>query len=688
MVLGYHGCIVPLAELRAACSVSRDGTSALDIRDAAKRYGLEVDPLQADVDDLDEVELPAIVFWEFNHFLVLERLGRSTVQLVDPAIGRRTISRDAFARSYTGVALELQPGPDFRTRARASRSVGLYRTLLRGAAPGIVVMLLSACLLEALGLLFPTATAFTVDYVVRPRQTQWLAVLGAAFTSAILLRAVISLARDRILGGLESKLNVRLAASLVKHILMLPTAFFSQRGAGDLLSRIGALLAARERFARLLVSVFDVLLVGAYIALMLLYDVALGGIIVGLQSMMVLITALGRRGARIASMARQNAASKAQSALVQAFSDPEIAKAFGAEALLLARYASARSQELNAHAEGHTALERGKQALSLLDGASAALVLWVGGSAVLDHRMTLGVLASFLGLQALVGPPLLRLVTTFQDAADIGPMIDRIDDVFESAAEPTGRYVPRRIEGAISFERVSFRYGPKGPLILDEVSFEVAAGERVAIAGVSGAGKSTILKLVLGLIQPTSGTVRIDQRDVRDYDIDALRASVGTVLANGTFFDDTVYDNVALGAPDATPGDVRAALQAACIADVIDALPDGPLTRLRTGAKQLSGGQRQRLLLARALVKRPSMLLLDEASSALDGELERRIQAYLSRMRCTMLIIAHRPSAVAMADRILFLEKGHIVQDGSYEELAARPGPFRELFVVAMGSAT
>lgn len=687
MVLAYHRCWVPLAELREACVVSRDGTNALDVCRAARAYGLEPNPLRMDLDGLSEVALPAIVYWELNHFVVLEHLHRGGADIVDPAVGRRTVTKEELARSFTGVALELRKGARFETRARARRGIAAYTKLFHGSAGVVLLMILGAFLLESLGLLFPAATAFVVDFVVRPRQASWVAVLGVAFVVAIALRAAIVLARDRILGGLEAQLDVRLATRLVQRILSLPTGYFSQRGAGDLLYRVSALLQARERFARLLVSGFDVLLVLAYAALVLLYDLRLGAIVVGLRVVNVIVNAVARQRARSAGVSRSVAAANAQSALVQAFSDPELVKSFGAEALLLSRYAAARSRELNAHVDGQMALEPPRRLVTLLDSVGAALVLWVGGGAVLGHTMSVGVFASFLSLQALMTAPLQRVAEVFQDLAELGPLLERVDDVFDTASEPNGTYVPERIDGAIAFEDVSFRYPGHGPLLLDRVSFRLEPGARIAIAGASGAGKSTILKLVLGLLQPTSGRILLDGRDLRDYDLGAVRASVGAVLAGGTFFDDSLFDNVACGAPDAAPANVRVALEAACVADVVDGLPDGSLTRLETGAKQLSGGQRQRLLLSRALVKAPRVLLLDEASSSLDAALEERVQGYLGRLKCTMMIVAHRLSAIALADRVLFLHEGKIVQDGSFADLSAGDGPFRDL-VLASGAAS
>ena len=679
MVLAYHRCWVSLSDLRVACRVSRDGATLFDVATAAEQYGLQAQGFQAEIDDLQEVSLPAILHWGFNHFVVLERVHDKGADLVDPAAGRRTVPLHELDRSFTGVVLQLAPGPTFARRDRPRRTTAIYRNLWQGAKAPVVVTVMSAFVLETIGLIFPSATALIVDFVVRPKQTRLIPVLAVVFFLAVVLRSATTIARSRVLGGIEARLEVELSATLVKHVLGLPVAFFSQRGPGDLLNRVSALLSARETIAQLLSASFDVLLVLLYGALMLLYDWRLGGVVITLEALSAAGAIVGRRQARAAATARRVASSLAQSALVQAFADPETTKAFGAEALLAARYGAARAREINSGIEGQRTLEPSRQALSLLNATGMALIFWLGGRALMEDRMTLGVLSSFLALQTLLSAPLDRVIASLQGLSDVGPLLDRVDDVLGTEPEASGSYVPERLEGAISFENVSFRYGTKGPLLLDRVSFVVKPGERVAIAGPSGAGKSTILKLVLGFVSPLSGIIRVDGRDIREYDIEALRSSIGTVLAGGAFFDESVFDNVTLGAPRATADETRRALEAACVDDVVDALAHGPLTQLGTGARRLSGGQRQRLLLARALVKRPSILLLDEASSALDTELERRVQADLAQMRCTMIIVAHRLSAVAFADRILFLDKGRLVQEGSVAALTREPGPFREL---------
>jgi ABC-type bacteriocin/lantibiotic exporter with double-glycine peptidase domain len=678
MILSYHGCHVPLSEVRDICGVSRDGLSALDLVKAARHYNLSPQALRVEVDALEEVTLPAIMHWGLNHFVVLERLHRDGADLVDPGLGRRRVTSEELDESFTGIILELTPAEGFQRRRHRAPSIDSYRGVLKKIPSVVLVTMLSAVLLELLGIIFPAATAIVVDFVIRPRQAQWVPVLALAFLVAIALRLGVTLARDRIVAGIEAQMNVELGATLVKHILSLPTSFFATRAVGELLNRVGSLLVARDSFSRILVACFDALLVVAYGVVMLLFDPRLGILVTGIYAAMALATLVGRGRLANATARRLVAAGQAQAALVQAFADPEVLKAFRVQSNLVARYATARARELSSRAEGERALEPSKYALAIAETLTFALVLLLGGKLVLADKMTIGVLSSFLAIQALIAAPMLRVVNVLRDIGDIGPLLASVDDVLSIAPEPTSTFVPDRIEGSIAFENVSFRYGPKGQPLLDDVSFKISAGERVAIAGGSGAGKSTILKLVLGFIQPTAGRVLLDGRDLRDYNLDALRSSIGTVLAGGTFFDETVFDNLSLGAPEVTPAQVRAALNAACVAQVVDGLPRGALSRLGAGAKRLSGGQRQRLLLARALAKSPTMLLLDEASSALDAELERRVQKHLSRLRCTMLIVAHRLSAISFADRVLFLSGGKIAQDGPYRSLIRQPGPLRD----------
>ncbi len=679
MVLAHHGCNIPLAELRTACGVSRDGTSALDLVKAGKTYGLETKAFKSEINGLFDVATPAILHWELNHFVVLESIDKRGADLVDPAVGRRRVSTEELSRAFTGVVLCPKPAAGFKKVKKSGRTLAKYGDAVRVALGPARVMMTSAIALELVALVQPALMQVVIDFIIRPKQDRWLIPVAIVFAVTLLLRSALMLARGRILAGLGARADFELAVEFLRHLVALPGAFFAQRSVGELVSRMQVLLAVRDSLTTIALGAFDAVLVVLYGALLIAYAPLLGGLVLALVLVRVAILLLFQSTIHSHATATQIAVGKSQSALVSAFSDPESNRAFGAHPLLFARFVSARATELNAVARGRRASEGPSQLLAMVDGVSLAMIFLLGGRAVMNDQMTIGVLSSFVAVESLLRRPSSSVVSMILEFGRIAPQLDRIDDVLDTAKEARGAIAPDRIEGAITFEKVSFRYGPKSPLILDDVSFHVAPGERVAVVGCSGSGKSTILKLVLGMLSPTSGRVLIDGRPVTEYDTVALRRRIGTVLAGGTFFDDSVLENVALGAEHADAEAVRRASDAACIDEVIRALPEGYQTALHGGARQLSGGQRQRLLLARALVKEPDVLLLDEASSALDRELESRVLSYLDVLECTMVMVAHRTSALTLAKRLLVLERGRIVQEGSFEELARRPGPFADL---------
>lgn len=686
MILAYHQCHVPLAELREACGVSRDGTSALDLVKAGRNYGLETKAFKTEPAGLRDVAKPAILHWELNHFVVLESIDRGGADLVDPAVGRRRITTEELSRGFTGVVLAPVPTPQFQRRKKSGRSLRKYGGAVSAALGPARTMLLSAVLLELVGLIQPALTQVVIDFIIRPKQDRWLIPIGIVFALTLLLRTALVLARDRILAGLAARADLDLAMDFMKHLVSLPVAFFAQRSVGEVASRMQVLLGVRESMTTIVLGAFDGLLMLAYGALLVAYAPGLGGLVLALTLLRIVVLLGFNHAIRVHATAAQIAAGRTQGALVAAFADPETNKAFGAQPLLFARFTAARSDELNATVRGRLASESPQQLLAMIDGLGLAMILLLGGRAVMHDQMTVGVLSSFVSVEALLRRPSQSFVGMILEIGRLSPKLDRIDDVLDTTPEVHGALVPERLQGAITFENVTFRYGPKSPLILNDVSFHVAPGERIAVVGRSGTGKSTILKLVLGMLRPTSGRVLVDGRPVSDYDLRALRSRIGNVLAGGTFFDQSVLDNVAIGAADVDAESVRRAADAAAVDEVIRALPSGYQTELKGAARQLSGGQRQRLLLARALVKEPDVLLLDEASSALDSDLESRVLSYLDVLECTMLMVAHRTSALRLARRLLVLEGGKIVQEGTFQSLANQPGPFAELVRSGAGS--
>ncbi len=680
MVLAAHGRHVPLVTLRQACGVSRDGANALSLLRAAREEGLEAEAVKVEAEHLHDLPLPAILHWNFNHFLVLERVTAQGALLVDPALGRRRATRVELDQAFTGVALVFAPDEGFQPQPRRRPSFGRYRHLLSASRGHLLQILGASLMLQVVGLVFPVANQVLLDKVIAPRQEPWLWGLAFGLAAATLAKALLMLVRSWVIQGLQTRLDTDLMAGFLRHLLRLPLAFFLQRTPGDLLQRVQSNVQLRALFtSRSVSALLDAFLLVGYAALMLAYQSTLGALVLafGLIRILVLWRQMERNQQ---SMAAELAASGREGgALVEALSSLETLKASGAEAHMARRSEDRMVERINAGLERRHLEILAGQANVLLQGLAGAAILWVGGTFVVEERMTVGVYASFIALQGLFMGPLESLLGAATQLQFMGNHLARLDDVLDTAVEPTGDLDPGPLRGALSIEGVTFAYTPGGEPVLHDIHLEIQPGEKVALVGPTGAGKSTLARLMLGMHVPGSGRIRFDGHDLRDLDLSALRRQMGVVLQDTFLFDDSVRANLSLHDPQLPESRLIWAAKMACVWEVIEALPQGLDSRVGENGSLLSGGQRQRLSLARALAHEPSVLLLDEATSSLDLETEARLHANLAGLGCTRILIAHRLATVMDADRILVVEGGRIVQTGRYEALASQPGLFRDL---------
>ncbi len=680
MILAYHGHHAPLSETRQACGVSRSGADALSIARAARAYGLTAQGVRVEMDQLGQLALPAVLHWDFDHFLVLERLTATHAVLVDPASGRRTVALDELSRHFTGVALMFAPSPSLKPRARTRPSLSKYGEIFRRSLPSLLQILLASLGLQVVGLLFPVATQILVDSVVVPHQPAWLWGLCLALCAAVLTKALLLLVRSFVVQGLRSVLDFTLMTRFLNHLLHLPLGFFMQREAGDLVQRVHSNTTIQNLLGSQSISaLLDGLLLVGYAGLMLAFDWRLGLVIIGFGALRVLLLVVVREKNQLAMASELTASGREFGALLEALSGLETTKASGAESRMVQRWAHRMTGRVNGALERRKLGIHASHATVLLQGLGTALVFLVGGEAVVAQRMTLGTFASFLALQGLFMSPLDSLLETVSQLQYLGNHLERLDDVLTTPPEPSGSADPGRLRGAVELRDVTFGFSPAEPPTLHDLSVRIRAGEKVAIVGPSGAGKSTLARLLLGMHLPSSGTIAFDGRDLRELDLQKVRGQMGVVLQETFLFDDTLRANLSLKDEELPIERLRAAAKLACVDGVIDALPEGFGSRLGDNGNTLSGGQRQRLNLARALVHDPAILLLDEATSSLDLETERRVHESLASLGCTRILIAHRLATVQDADRILVLQAGRIVQEGTYDELAGREGLFRSL---------
>ncbi|MFG3497389.1 NHLP family bacteriocin export ABC transporter peptidase/permease/ATPase subunit [Streptomyces sp. NPDC047928] len=695
MVLAHHGRHVPLEELRIACGVSRDGSRASNLLKAARGYGLQAKGMQMEPGALAGVRGPAILFWEFNHYVVYEgmgrRFGRRGVHINDPDKGRRFVSPEDFDASFTGVALVFEPTPAFR---RGGRGPGVMRAVparLRGTTGTLLAALVASLLLVAVGAALPALSRTYIDTFLIGDQTSVLGPLFASMAATVALTAVLTgsqqanLLRGRLIASTLG------SARFLRHLMRLPVTFFAQRSPADLVQRLQSNDAVAETLARDLAAAgVDGVVVVLYAVLLWTYDPQLTvvGVLIALLNVVAMRVVIRLRATHTrklrADSARLTTTSYTGLQLI------ETMKATGGEHGFFRRWAGQHATTL----EEQQRLGVPSAALAVVAPALAtlnsALILWIGGLRAVDGHVSIGLLVAFQALVTRFTAPITRLNGIAGRIQDFAADVARLKDVENFPADALyarrgGRGGPgdtgtRRLTGHVELEGVTFGYSPLDEPLLKDFSLTVGPGRQVALVGGSGSGKSTVSRLIAGLYTPWEGTIRIDGQRLEDIPRGALAASVSFVDQDVFLFEGTVRDNVALWDPSIPDEAVVAALKdAALYDDVVARRPGGIHGRVEQDGRDFSGGQRQRLEIARALVRRPSVLVLDEVTSALDARTEEIIIDNLRRRGCACVVIAHRLSTVRDSDEIVVLDHGSVVERGRHEELVAAAGPYAAL---------
>jgi ATP-binding cassette, subfamily B, bacterial len=684
MVLRFYGRTHPLDELRDAMGVDHNGVSALGILRAARSYGLRGRGVR--VDDLDELDmLPAgtILHWEFNHFVVFERVDRHVPVILDPAHGRRRVPRAEFEEAFTGVALLLEPGEAFEASGRRQPLLRRYFAQVLAYPALWSRSLLMSVLVQLLALALPLMTTLLVDRIIPRRDVDLLMVLVAGLVMMVLFTFVSSLVRANLLVQLRTLLDANMTIGFLDHLIDLPYSFFQKRSAGDLLMRLGSNATVREILTSGAMSaLLDGTLVSVYLVLIFWVSPLMGAVVLLLASLQLALFWATRRVQRELMSEGLAVQAKTSSYEVEMLTGIETLKSMGAEYRAVDRWSNLFVDSLN------VSLRRGRldaTISSLLDAFSMAaplVILGVGTKLVLDGDLGLG---AMLGLSAL-GSGFLRPMGTLVGVAIkfqvLGSYLERIEDVMQTEPEQDPKRVKRapRLSGRIQAEAVTFRYSDSVPPAVREVSVRVEPGQFVAVVGGSGAGKSTLAKLLVGLYSPQGGRVLYDGIDIAGLDLRSVREQLGVVTQRGDLFGVSVRENIALGRPEISLDEVIDAAKRAAIHDEIMALPMAYDTILADRGASMSGGQRQRLVLARALVGKPAMLLLDEATSNLDTVTEAAIQRSLASLQCTRIVIAHRLSTVVDADLILVMDGGRIVESGTHRQLLTHGAVYRRLY--------
>ena len=686
MILSYHGRATGVAECREKCVPGRGGLTAKTIAEAAREYGLRVRAYSLEPDYFHHLTLPVVVHWNFNHFVVVERWSPGSASVVDPAVGRRTLSRAEFDEGFTGVALTFEPGAHFQPRGRApgtSLLAYLRASLgLPGAKGGLARVLAASLLIQLLGLVFPLLTKLLVDYVLPLKVGGLMNVVGVGLLLLVASQAAVSYMRSALLVHLRGRLDSHLMLNFFEHLLALPFNFFRQRSGGDVMMRLSSIGYIREVLTN---NTLSILLDGSfalvYLLILLAVSPLFGLLAVALGAAQLLIT-IASRG-RVARLMERELSARAaeQGYLVEAVSGIPMLKASGTEERAFERWTDLFFRQLNVSLERGRLSARLDTTMGTLRVLSPLLLLWVGAGLVLGGGLSLGSMLALSALAASFLSPIASLVMNGQQLMLVGAHLERIADVLDAEPEQGGAAdgLSLRLTGRLEVRNLSFQYDPHSPLVLRDVSFAVEPGQKVAIVGATGSGKSTLTMLLLGLYRPTCGQIFYDGVPLEKFNLRALRGQVGVVLQESFLFSGSILQNVLLNNPSAPVTRACEVVELAGLRDDVQAMPMGLETPVAERGGSLSGGQRQRVALARALLNAPPVLILDEATSHLDVVTEAAVDRNLSGLDCTRVVIAHRLSTVSNADQILVLDEGSVVERGTHNELLGAEGRYAAL---------
>ena len=685
MILAYYGRWVPLDQIRYECGVSRDGANAKNVVQTARQYHLQADGYRYSLEALVEKAVyPCVIFWNYNHFMVLNGIRRNTVYVNDPSKGIYSMPLSEFAEGYSGVCLIFSPGPDFKPGGKPKSILGFVKDKLAGRHKDMFLLTGTTILTAVLGILMPGFSRAYVDIFLMLDEPYWLKYFIFLFIIAVALQFAAQALQQYFSLWVNGKLDLIGNSEYMWHVYRLPVPFFDNRVIGDIALR----KEENAEVYKTLVNTLAPLLVKAvlivlYLLIMIRYSVWLS--LIGVISVLLKLWVswfISKKRMNITRVQKRDYGNLAASTLT-GINTIETIKASGAEVSYFEKWAGYQAAN-NAQKQKYTTYD---SFLSLIPVAVGhlcdSIVLGGGIWLVIKGYWSLGIISAFQGVLSMFMAPVNDFITATQTIQEMRSDMERIEDVMKSKEEewvedPIEKDL-ERLSGQISIKNLTFGYSNLADPLISDFSIDIEPGSSIAIVGASGSGKSTLTRLITGLYQPWSGSITFDGKPIKEINRYVFTESVTSVNQDIHLFKGTIAQNIRFLNPALQDYDLIMAARDACIHDEIMKMEYGYQEKLLEGGRNLSGGQRQRVEIAMALARDPMILVMDEATSALDAKTEYEVMKRIRERYITTIIIAHRLSTIRDCDRILVLDQGRVVEDGSHKELVEKHGYYYRL---------
>lgn len=664
MILSYHGKKTDLSTLRLNWPMSMKGMTFAQLIDVSDKTGLSARPLSLELAALGELRTPCILHWGMDHFVVLERATSRYAVILDPAIGRKSVPINEVSRKFSGAALELTPTSDFsKAPSRSSLQLGRFFKNSKGIGRSLAQLFGLSVALQAFTLLTPFYSQLVIDDVVLSGDVDLLLVVALGFGGLAIFIAITSGFRSWLIIYMASVLNLSWSSGLFRHLIRLPYDYFEKRHIGDIQSRFGSLSAIRDLFTTQVVeALIDGMMATTTLLVMYFYSPLLASIVVVSVMLYLIVQAVLFAPLRAASLETLVRNAVRDSFFLETIRGVLAIKNFGNEAARRLAFENRVADGITAEADAGRIRVWGAVMSRLIFGIQNVLVIWVAANSIISGRFTVGMMVAFLAYKLHFVARSAALVDRLFQFRLARIHLDRLEDIIEAEAEDLSvieaaesLVAAQLLSGAIEARGIWYRYGLNEPFVLSDQSFQIEPGEHVAITGPSGVGKSTLMKILIGLAQPDKGELLIDDVPLNSIGLQTYRSQIGVVMQNDYLLSGTLLDNITFFSQDPDLEKARECCRIAGISYEIESMPMKYHTLVGDMGDILSGGQKQRILLARALYRDPKILYLDEATSHLDSSHEIYLVKGISSLAITRVVIAHRQETIRHADRIINL---------------------------------